>query len=283
MPPPFQHPTSLRCLHIELVGEFVTRSATLDTQALGNFLRSCPSLVDLKLQVADVQFVNHPPRISPFSLSHVETVSLGFLSCNATVINGVLEEVRFPSASYMDLSFGLHPNSNTFLANMTPVFVNDSVFPAVTRLKLTLSCHKPEFGMPAWSRTFGPISIPFSLLGGVHDLTLTITGLGKVSPPASDVHVPQLRSLRLQQCDSIDLQWLFGTLEKLEMQGDLSEMGFLSTNGCNHIRDVDVKCRSIPQEAIINYLKAEFSWTQIQTQEQRIRPLHSRTQRAFGY
>jgi len=267
IPPPFQHVTSLRCLHIELDDFTFARAlrgrSAFDMKALGKFPQSCPLLAELKFRVVDAQFVNASSNPSPFSLPCVETVSIEvpFCNSNTAVPKGLLAEVRFPAASELELSFGLYPNINggELLTHMTPIFANKSIFPSVIKLKLIAKCTEPRAIRRGDS---GPINIPFSLLGGIRDLTLHLIGFDKVNLPAPNARLPPLRSLRLEQCDSIDFSWLLGVLRKLEMQGNLGELEDLSTKGCGSLlRDIDVKCRSIPQGTIFDFLNVRLTKT----------------------
>ncbi len=235
----------------------------MDTLALGKFLHSCPSLAELKIRVADAQLVNTGQNHSPFSLPRVEAVSFEFPSCSHTVIKALLGDVRFPAASKLVLVLGLNPSRGhgaLLTTNMAAFFADQSIFPAVTRLKLTVTCN--ESGMRLGYGPSGAISIPFSFLGGIRHLILSITGFSEVRPPAADERVPPLRSLRLQQCDSFDVSWLLDVLRNLNTQGDLGKLEVLSTSACgSFLRDIKVNCHSIPQGTLLEYLKAELPLT----------------------
>jgi len=146
MPPPFQHATSLRRLHIELGDRnHLGEGWILNIDALGQFLRSFPLLANLEMQIVGPQTVINPHRPSPFCLQNVETVTLSFPSCRSSVIEYLLADVRFPKATNMILSFWLGlKKGHTLTTRMSAIFSNRSVFPNVVNLKLAVKCSEGE-------------------------------------------------------------------------------------------------------------------------------------------
>lgn len=261
VPPPFQHSTTLSCLCMELGGSnmnLMRGSYTIDTQALRNFLLSCTSLAELQVRIADAQFVNTSQFPSHFSLPNIEVVSFEVPFCSPTVVKTLLEEIRFPTASKLNLVLGINPSrgqGSLLAANMTPFFKDELIFPAVTRLNLTVDCH--QSAMHFGSGSSGTISIPFILLANIRHLTLTVTGFNEVVPSNDDV--PPLRSLSLQKCDCVYPGWVLDVVQKLDQRGDLGELEVLSITACgSRLRDLEIKCRSIRQGTLLEHLRSRL-------------------------
>lgn len=254
IPPPFQQSSSLRCLRVDLRG---SGRLTMDIQALRKFLLSCKLLTELKIRVTDTRIVNTARQPSNFRLPCVEAVTFEIPSCRPELVKSLLEEIRFPVTSKLELVLGLDPSRNRgslLFDNISPFFLDESIFPAVTTLNLTVNCD------PSMVYGFGPVtpfSIPFILLGNIQHLTLSISGFDQLIPSEDDL--PALRSLRLENCDCIDSSWIFDAVENLNQRGNLGELDLLSISDCDkHLCDIEVKCRSFPQGALLAHLQTKL-------------------------
>ncbi|KLO18985.1 hypothetical protein SCHPADRAFT_924825 [Schizopora paradoxa] len=260
IPPPSQQSANLRCLHISLGKSILTRARgfAIDVQAFRDFLGTCTSLTELHVSVGNAQIVDTSRTTSRISLTKVEAVSFDIQLCNPTAVKVLLEELRFPAASKLDLILGLSPDRSQgqlLALNMGPFFKDENIFPVVTTLKLHVQCI--HAAMRFNTGASGNISIPFILIGNIRHLTLSVTGFNKVVPPKDDV--PPLRSLTLEKCDGgIDRSWLLDVVEKLEHRRNFGELEELSISGCTRLEDFKLECRTIPQGTLLKYLFANI-------------------------
>ncbi|KLO14725.1 hypothetical protein SCHPADRAFT_939279 [Schizopora paradoxa] len=239
IPIPFPSSPFLKYLDLELT--LYHEAVLLDFKPLVAFIASCVNLEELKMYLSYNRFDGISFPAEPVTLARVRKLTFRFHFCPREHVKLVMSNLLFPVVSCMSLDLEHLDGELSDISDnnvddddvLSSIFESPSCFPKLTDLELKL-------GEQSFQRhESSQIKLPFNHLRTVKQLKLNLDYFGdwqgrvRLLIPKGEC-LPSLRSLSLECCTDIKLEWITSLLGRLHAQGILQSLE-LTVTSCSWI------------------------------------------------